>query len=35
MREFCTGHGEGKKWYLQMENSAEEVSQSGFDQPDG
>ena len=23
MCEFCTEHGEGKKWYLQMKNYAE------------
>ncbi len=26
MCEFCTKHGEGKKWYLQMKNYAEELS---------
>jgi len=25
MCEFCTKHGEGKKWYLQMKNYAEEL----------
>ncbi len=25
MCEFCTKHGEGKKWYLQMENYADEL----------
>jgi NAD-dependent dihydropyrimidine dehydrogenase PreA subunit len=25
MCEFCTEHGEGKKWYLQMKNYAEEL----------
>lgn len=25
MCEFCTQHGEGKKWYLQMKNYAEEL----------
>jgi len=25
MYEFCTKHGEGKKWYLQMKNYAEEL----------
>jgi len=25
MCEFCTEHGEGKKWYLQMGNYAEEL----------
>ena len=25
MCEFCTEHGEGKKWYLQMKNYADEL----------
>ncbi len=25
MCEFCTQHGEGKKWYLQMENYSQEL----------
>ena len=25
MCEFCTKHGEGKKWYLQMKNYADEL----------
>jgi hypothetical protein len=25
MCEFCTEHGEGKKWYLQMKNYAKEL----------
>ena len=25
MCEFCTEHGEGKKWYLQMKNYSEEL----------
>ena len=26
MCEFCTAHGEGQKWYLEMKNYAEEAS---------
>lgn len=25
MCEFCTEHGEGKKWYLEMKNYADEL----------
>ncbi|NIN65355.1 MAG: hypothetical protein GTO63_11780, partial [Anaerolineae bacterium] len=25
MCEFCTAHGEGQKWYLEMKNYAEEL----------
>lgn len=25
MCEFCTQHGEGKKWYLQMKNYSQEL----------
>ncbi|GAH22893.1 unnamed protein product, partial [marine sediment metagenome] len=25
MCEYCTEHGEGKKWYLQMKNYSDEL----------
>jgi hypothetical protein len=25
MREFCTGHSEGRKWYLEMKNYSAEL----------
>ncbi len=30
MCEFCTEHGEGKKWYLQMKNYADELLHEGL-----
>ena len=33
MCEFCTEHGEGKKWYLQMKNYAEGVAPRGAFSP--
>jgi ferredoxin len=32
MCEFCTKHGEGKKWYLQMKNYAKELLQEELSQ---
>jgi len=33
MCEFCTKHGEGKKWYLQMKNYAEELRHEELSSP--
>ncbi len=30
MCQFCTEHGEGKKWYLQMKNDSEDLLHSGL-----
>jgi len=31
MCEFCTAHGEGQKWYLQMRNYQEELLHADLD----
>ena len=33
MCEFCTAHGEGKKWYLEMKNYAEELAHDQLSHP--
>ena len=30
MCEFCTEHGEGKKWYLQMKNYSDALLHEGL-----